>query len=398
MQTRLRGARPSANTDLVVSVAGNDKIIGTPLGGGAQWTAKHALDVRPIIAGGVVVVSGGNEVAALDATSGKKLWARPTGGLPLVGAGDDGNLTALSLSRGAGSTLLIVGRDGSVKRQIETDKTLGDPEVVGGVVFVPWANQYVSAIDAASGDEIGRVTIRDKVSRALTIGGTLYFGELAFIRFDDKISQSSRGGASRVALPSRELPGTPRLLVPPAANARDRDRLFGRPSGEATPLAIDSGRFYASYYRLILGLEAQRGNLTWVHTHPHDFIGGEAVTGGLVLCDEEGKIVALDAQTGQVSMEKSVGEPIKSCVVQADTFQAPKAATPGPSLSQQITDAVTVREATLATAQRLLLRELATLEDESATKTLIDIASDPRSVPVLVADARRARQALRLPP
>ena len=397
VQARLRGARPGVSTDLVVSVAGNnDKIIGTPLGGGSQWTATHALDSRPIIAGGVVVVSGGKEVAAYDAASGKKLWGRPTGGLPLLGAGDDGNITAVSLARGGGSTLLIVGRDGSVKRQIETDKAIGDPAVVAGIVFVPWANQYVSAIDASTGDEIGRVVVRDKVSRALTIGGTLYFGEIAYVRFDDQISQASRGQANRVALPSRELPGTPRLLVPgtekvpPVANARDRDRLFGRPSGDTTPLGIDSNRFYASYYRLVFGFESQRGHLAWVRTHAHDFIGGEAVQGGVILCDEEGKIVALDAQTGQVAMEKPIGEPIKSCVVQADTFQTPKPGGPGPSLGQQITDAVTVREATLATAQRLLLRELATLEDESATKTLIDIASDPRSVPVLVADARAA--------
>jgi outer membrane protein assembly factor BamB len=396
VQARLRGARPVASTNLVVSVAGKDKIIGTPLGGGTQWTASHALDTRPIIAGSVVVVSGGNEVAALDATSGKKLWARPTGGLPLLGAGDDGNITAVSLSRGAGSTLLVVGRDGAVKRQIETDKAVGDPAVVAGVVFVPWANQYVSAIDSATGEELGRAVLRDKVSRALTIGGSLFFGEMAYVRFDDKIGQASRGHANRVAIPSRELPGTPRLLVPgtekipPVANAHDRDRLFGRPNGDATPLAMDSSRFYASYYRLVFGFEAERGHLSWVRTHPSDFIGGEAAIGGVVLCDEEGKIVALDAQTGQVAMEKPIGEPIKSCVVQADSFQVPRPASPGASLGQQISDAVTLHEATLATAQRLLLRELATLEDETATKTLIDIASDPRSVPILVADARAA--------
>ena len=396
VEARLRDAPKGTQTDLVVSVAQNDKIIGTPLGGGAPWTVTHALDARPIIAGNVVIVSGGSEVVAFDAANGKRLWARPTGGMPLLGAGDDGRLTALTLSRGGGSTLLIVARNGSVKRQIETDKAIGDPAVVDGVVFVPWAIQYVSALDGMTGEEIGRVTLRDKVSRALAIGGTLYFGELAYVRFDEKISGASRGQASRVAIPSRELPGTPRLLVPgtervpPVANARDRDRLFGRPNGNANPFGVDSNRFYASYYRLVFGFESSGGHLAWVRTHGSELIGGEAVAGGLVLCDEEGKILVLDAQTGQVAMEKSIGEPIKSCVVQADTFRAPTPTSAGPSLGQQITDAVTVREATLATAQRLLLRELATLKDESATKTLIDIASDPRSVPVLVADARAA--------
>lgn len=395
---RLRSAKPVAGVDVAVAVAGAkaDKLVGLPLSGGAPWTFQHGLDTRPVVTGGVVVGSGAGEVFALDAATGKRLWARPNAGGTMLGAGDDGAVTAVTLAKGSGSTVLVIGRDGSVKRTIETEKQVGDPAVVGGVVFVPWANQYISAIDATTGDEIGRVVVRDKVSRALTVGGALYFGELAYVRFDDKIAQASRGGANRVAIPARELPGTPRLLVPgteklpPVANARDRDRLFGRPSAPEGPLAIDSGHFYASYFRLVIGFESTRGQLAWVHTHASDVIGGEAVPGGLLLCDEDGKIAVLDARTGQVSKELSFGEPIKSCVAQADGFRAPPSTGGGPALGAQITEAVSNREATLATAQRLLLRELGTLPEESATKTLIDIASDPRSAPVLVADARAA--------
>ena len=398
VQARLKNAPAGAKADLVVAVAGakNDKLIGVPLSGGANWTFQHALDARPIIAGGVVVGSGNGEIFALEASSGKRLWARPSGGVALLGAGDDGTITAVTLSRGTGSTILVVGRDGSVKRQIETDKAVGDPAVVAGVILVPWSNQYVSAIDAATGDELGRVTLRDKVSRADQIGGAVYFGEVSYVRFDDKIKMASQGGANRVGIPARELPGTPRLFVPgtekqPAvANARDRDRLFARPSAPEGPLGIDSGRFYATYFRLVLGFEASRGQLAWVHTHASDVIGGDAVQGGVLLCDEDGKIVVLDAKTGQVSFNGSFGEPIKSCVAHADTYKA----LPGPGgaapLAQQISEAILNREASLATAQRLLLRELGTLEDESATKTLVDIASDPRAAPVLVTDARAA--------
>lgn len=395
---RLRGARPGGSADVAVAVAGahNDKLVGLPLGGGAPWTFTHANDARPSIAGGVVVGSGASEVFALDAATGKKLWSRPTGGLSLLGAGDDGQITAITLSRGGASTLLVVGRDGSVKRQIETDKQLGDPAVLAGVVFVPWQNQYVSAIDASTGDEIGRVVLRDKVSRALTIGSGLYFGEVAVVRFDDNIAAASRGGASRVALPSRELPGTPRLLVPgnerqpPVANARDRDRLFARPTAPDQPMGIDAGRYYATYFRLAYAFEASNGHLAWVHTHDSELIGGDAVIGGVALCDENGKVTVLDARNGQAAQELSFGEPIKSCIVHADTYKAPPAASAGPPLAQQITTALLNREASLATAQRLLLRELAQEEQPTATKTLIDIASDPRAAPILVTDARAA--------
>ena len=398
VQARLKGAPVGATADLVVAVAGEkaDKLIGAPLKGGSRWTFQHALDARPMIVGSVVIGSGGNEIFALDAASGKRLWARPTGGLALLGAGDDGTLTAVTLARGTGSTILVIGRDGVVKREIETDKQLGDPAVIGGVILVPWANQYVSAIDALTGDELGRVTLRDKVSRADQIGGAVYFGEVAMVRFDEKIGMASQGGASKISIPARELPGTPRLFAPgteklPAvANARDRDRLFARPSAPTGPLGIDSNRFYASYFRLVYGFESSRGQLSWVHTHTSDVIGADAVQGGVLLCDEEGKIIVLDARTGQPTHEASFGEPIKSCVAHADTYKALPPPGGGPSLAQQIAEAVSSREATLATGQRLLLRELATLEDESATRTLIDIASDPRSAPVLVTDARAA--------
>lgn len=404
---RLKNVKPAASVDVAVAVAGakNDKLLGKPLGPGSPWTFAHALDARPVVVGGIVVGSGAGEVFALDAASGKPLWKRSNDGGALLGAGDDGSITAVTLSKGGRSTLLVVGRDGSTKQSIETEKQLGDPAVVGGIVFVPWANQYVSAIDSTTGDELGRVVLRDKVSRALTIGGALYFGELAYIRFDDKITMATRNGANRVAVPARELPGTPRLIVPgtekqpPVANARDRDRLFARPSATEgppsagdgmRPLGIESNRFYASYFRIVIGFESSRGQLAWVHTHASDVIGGEALTGGVLLCDEEGKLVALDGRNGQVSQEMSFGEPIKSCVVQADGFKAGPASQAGPALGVQITQAVLNREATLATAQRLLVRELGTLEDETATKTLIEIASDPRAAPVLVQEARAA--------
>jgi outer membrane protein assembly factor BamB len=398
VQARLKGAPAGATADLVVAVAGekNDKLIGAPLAGGAKWTFQHALDARPMIVGSVVVASGANEVFAVDAATGKRLWARPTGGLALLGAGDDGTYTAVTFSRGTGSTILVIGRDGAVKREIETDKQLGDPAVIGGVILVPWANQYVSAIDALTGDELGRVTLRDKVTRADQIGGAVYFGEVAMVRFDEKIAMASQGGASRVSIPTRELPGTPRLFapgtekLPPVANARDRDRLFARPSAPTGPLGLDSGRFYASYFRLVYGFESSRGQLAWVHTHASDVIGADAVQGGVLLCDEEGKVVVLDARTGQVTYESSFGEPIKSCVAHADTYKSLPPPGGGHSLGHQIHEAVLSREATLATGQRLLLRELGTLEDESATKTLVQLASDPRTAPVLVADARAA--------
>ena len=400
VRNKLRDAPFARGADVVIAVpASKDKIIGLPMAGGAKWIKAHALDSRPQVVGSIVVGSGGGEVFALDATTGRQLWSRATGGLPVRGAGDDGNLTAVTLGKidSAGSVLLVIARDGSVKRQVETDKVLGVPAMLGAHVFVPWSNQYVSAYDAVTGEEVGRVTLREKVSRAWTESSALYFGEVGIFRFDDHIKDASKNGASHITIPQRELPGTPRLLVPGtervpvAANALDQARLYARPAGGAVgAYGVDTNRFFATYYSLVMSFDSQSGKLAWVHTNKADVIGGEAVPGGLVTCDEDGRVTTFDAKSGGVIAEVSLGEPVLSCVVFLDSWKPQGTAPPVGTLSEQISTAVTNREATLATAQRLLLRELATLPDESATKTLVDLARDPRTPPVVEKDARTA--------
>lgn len=396
LEVRLRGTK-AASADVVVAVAGigkEQKLLGVPLTGGARWLFVHPLDGRPILTGDVVVGAGGGEVFALSSATGKLLWKHPLSGASLVSAGSDGRTTALVLSRATRSALWFVDREGNVSQQLETEKLLGVPAVLGGIAFVPWDSQYVSAIDTASGEEVARVVVREKVSRALTIGGELYFGEAAFVRFDHAIRLASGGGATRIVVPAREQAGTPRLFlpgaqsVPAAANAYDRVRLFARPAPRNEQPGLDANHFYATYIRLVLGFDAG-GKLAWVHTHPKEIAGGEAVAQGLLLCDEDGSIDVLDARTGHAIRQASFGEPIQSCVVRADSYKA-KPSISNRSLGEQIAEAVSSRETTLAIGQRLLLRELATLSDEGATKTLVDVASDSRAAPVLVSDARAA--------
>ena len=396
VRARLRAAPALPTSNVVVSVVGQHKVIATPLGEGATWSATHPLESRPVLAGNVVVLFGGGKLTALEASTGNALWSRASSGGAMLGAGDDGVVTAISLENKSGSTLLVVDRRGTVKHEFNVELHLGVPAVMGGVVFVPWGGQYVSAIDASTGDELGRVTLRDKVSRALAIGGEMYFGELSLVRFDDAIASASRSHANRLALPPRELPGRPRWFssgherVPVAANASDEDRLFARPAKGHTPLGLDSERFYANYFRLALGFDAARADLRWVHTHPSVIVGGDAVSGGLLLCDAEGKLSALDGKTGKVTFERSVGEPIRSCVVQADTFVAPAASSNANSLVEQLTEAVTFADPTLASAQRLLLRELTTNASDAVTKTLLDLAMNPRVATLVASDARAA--------
>ncbi len=400
LQQKLASVHPAPGADVVVGVTpDNGGLVGVPLTGEPRWTFAHPIDARPVVAGNVVVGTGDGKLFALDAKHGDKLWSRPTGGLHVHGAGDDGAVTVVTMSSGTGrgSVLLAVSREGQVMDQIETDRVLGTPAVLGGYAFVPWNNVFVSAIDLSSGYEKARLVVRDKTSRAWTEGGQLYFGEVAILRFDDRIRLADKHEGTHVSLPSRELAGSPTLMEPGTANpgalaqARDRIRIYARPSGaDGEPLGIDSDRYYATYFKLVMGLTT-KGALAWVHSQDTaEVIGGAAGEGSVVLCDDAGKVTVLDAKTGGVSETFDLGDKVNSCVVHVDGFHAASAPAEVPPLSAQISAALLNRDAELATAKRLLLRELTTLQDDSATKTLIDLASDERTPPMILDDARKA--------
>ena len=398
LQAKLRGTHPPPGANIVLGIGGRSNlIIGQPLGSGAKWTYAHDLDARPFVTGNVVVGSGGGELFALDATTGKKLWARGTGGLPVYGAGDDGQTTVITLTRagGAGSTLLAVARDGTVVRQVESDRALGIPAAMGGYAFIPWDDQYVSVVDIANGDEPARILLREKTSHAWTTGGALYFGEVGIYRFDERIGRAAQNQASHLSIAARELPGSPDLMNPPAerqtstATARDRVHLYARPGSPDVSLKLDGDRFYATYFRFVMGLTAA-GKLAWVHTHPTSVIAGAAGAGSLTVCDEQGKVTVLGAGHGEILRELDLGQPVQSCIVQVDDMAPPAAQKPPSTLADDLSVALRDNDAQLVTAQRLFLRELAANTDESATKVLVDLASAPQTPPVLLADARAA--------
>jgi outer membrane protein assembly factor BamB len=380
----------------------DDGVVGVPLEGGARWKFTHALDARPMIAGQVVVGTGGGSLFALEASTGRKLWERQSGG-QLRGAGDDGYTTVVSLAPSGrrGGVLLAVARDGGVVRQLDVDVPAGLPAVAGNLAFIPWQNQYVTVYNLTSGDEVARVTFRRQTSRALWVDGRLYFGEFGLTRFDDKIAGASRNQANFVELPARELPGTPRWMrpggqvLPPASDALDRIRLHARPANGGETLTIDSDRYYATYYHAVMGFRARQGELAWVRMIPQDAIGGAAYAGGVAVCDDKGEVQFFDAAAGAAAGKVSLGTPVQSCVVQADSFSRASPKAKAEPLVQQISEAIQTRETEMVMIQRFLIRELTDQPDEEATRKLIELATDPRTSPVLMQEVREGLSARR---
>ena len=391
---RLQGQRLSPGTPVAVGVSAQG-LVGKPLAGGAAWSYSGKIDTVPQLSGDVVAFTSGQQLVALEASTGQVLWKLDTDKRRLRGIGDDGTLSAVSLGDAQGTELsqvLLVGRDGNVKHRYELRSPVGVPAVYGGVAFVPWANQYVTAIDGATGDEVARILLRHQVSHAQNIGGELYFGQLGLTRFDEKIGASQRQDSNFVALPTKPVPGNPEwykdgtLVYPPSDSATTKIHVFARPAASEAGLGIAGNSYTATYFSVALGLDADDGALTWTRALEHDIVGGAAASDGVALCDATGKLWAISSEGSAPAPVLDLGKPLVACVVQAQTLGV--AVSPSDSLAQQIEKVFDTHRPALATAYAFLLEEVPHVQDPLVTKILIDLVEHPRTVPSL---AKRAR-------
>ncbi len=395
IEARLREVALPLGSAVAIGVL-DDGLLGTALGGGEVWRFVHPQSSRPAIAGSVVLSSGGGELVALDAATGKKLWARPTGGLDLIGAGDDGEITVATLtdvSRRA-YTLLAVGRDGVVLRQLETEERLGRPAVIRGLAFVPWGERFLTAYDLLVGEEVARMTLREGMASAFLEARTLFLGDAWLMRFDGQLALLPPGELPRATLP--EIPPFVQLRMPPrlddqsrlGASVPDRVRAFARPVPRGLRMGVEP-HFYTSFFRVVQGHQVGREGPLWVHASESDVLGGAAFSGGVALCDSAGRLVILDESTGAQVSERSLGRPVRSCVVQADGFER---SSPGgtPDLAAQIKEALVLQGSELLPIQSDLLGKLGKLEASGATDALLELCTDPRTPASLLAPIRQA--------
>ena len=381
---------PNARVAVGVSDSG---LVGAPLDSKAHWAYAGQPTTAPFIAGNLVIFGEGERVVALDAHSGAKAWSVSNRGLTLRGAANDGTSSALVLGDAHKSLFLGISASGSALGSAETKATLGRPAARGGIAFVPWSNQYVSALDLKSGDENARLLARTQVSHALNFGGQLYFGESDVLRFDAKIRFASTNQATHVALPKLDLPGKPAWLgsglssASSEANARTKVRIFAAPAPAANgELTLGAGTFTASYFRVLFGLDAKSGALRWVRPLPADIVGGAAASSGFVLCDSNGKVWSFDAAGGDAG-SSDLGSKVRLCSVDTGATAVPSAPARGP-LAEQIAQAFDALDPDMAEAERFLVSELGKLEDPIVTKTLIDLSSSPRIPPDLRNETR----------
>lgn len=394
LEQRLRDVKAPAAAPVAVGVTATG-LHGVVLPGGARWTHAGGADTLPVVAGDVVVASNAGKLFALDARTGKQLWSLAIDNRKLRGAGDDGALTvAVVAGENPGkSRFVAVTRSGGVLREIDSSVELGYPAVKNGVGFIPWSDQYVSAVDLKSGDEVARLLLREIVTHARNFDGELWFGEKGLVRFDDKIRLATTNQATRVGLPSRELPGKPvwlgsgNQLWPAGGSARLKIRLGALPVASAEGAHFTNHAYLASYFRVVLGLSDRDGSLRFVKSLSGDALGLGAAKSGFAICDTSGKVTLLSESGGEAGAA-DLGATLGACTLDVSALRLEQTQPPA-ALAEQLGQALGELTPDMAVAQKLLVDELTKIDDPLVTKILIDLTSSTKIPPDLRAAARK---------
>ncbi|HJL46124.1 MAG TPA: PQQ-binding-like beta-propeller repeat protein [Polyangiaceae bacterium LLY-WYZ-15_(1-7)] len=388
---RLRAA-PARSAPPVALGIGTERLFAVDLTSGAlRWSEPVSSPVSaPHVAGPLAVLHESSGVVARDLQTGAVAFTVPDEALHLAGADGEGNLSVLALTTGGGvgaRSKIVVARGGSIAWERSVGHAIGAPAVAGDLLFVPWATQNVSVLDAATGDELARLRAADTpVGHALRVDGDVYYGQRGIFRLTPSARTGSSEQAAFFAPLERDLPGSPSFLVDPyrpapsPSSAVHKIRYVWRPAGGGETVSLEDDTLYAVFYRIVFALDPDEDAVRWVYQHDEDIVGASAQPGGLLLADQGGGYAFVGAADGLRRWSASVDAAPTAVRFAAGDF-APSGGPEGAALSleDQLLATAQNTDARLVPARTLAVRMLRALPDPAVTGHLIALCEDARA-------------------
>ncbi len=300
------------------------RVIAVDLQGGASvWSRDLPVHSHVTIGGDTAIFVSGNDVVALSLADGRTLWDYEIDeGWEYRGAAADRGVVVFSIGVGGedeggyGVGRLIALKEetgGTLWENNSGGGLLGEPEIEGKMVFVPWDRQKVAVLDLYEGREIARVRGDDyPIHYVEAEAGVAYFGSnstaravATLLRFDEAAATGKKEGSTVFVPQLAEVPGDPGFdrdaFSRPSAgrSAREKIRFHWQPA-PAPPgeIAMADGAFYLHYWRYIIAFDAQTSDVRWTYRSSKDIESMDAVAGGVVGVDSSGRLFFVNAQTG----------------------------------------------------------------------------------------------------
>ena len=360
------------------------------------WEVPARPRFAPLLAGDTVIIQEAERVVGLDLRTGTPRFQFDAADMHLVGADGVGANAAITLTSGQGTYARsrVVFMQGAARAWTHLlSSPVGVPALCGDVVLVPWNNQYLSGLDAHSGDELARLRVREGViSHAFVSGGQIYVGSQHGIALlSQELLAGNLGTGPHYIPPQEDLPGRPPLLrdaydaapLPTPESAQSRVRL----SWESTlrpnnTVGLSADNLYLVFYRFVFALDPKDLTVRWLHTHEVDLVGARAQADGIALADARGALSYLAASSGSPLWREQNGPASVNLEFPADqnaiggTRVVP--ITPV-DLRAQLAAAAQDPDSRLVPVRLLAVQLLGKLSDPAATADLLALCEDDRT-------------------
>ncbi len=374
-----RRPAPPAHPSLYV-VTQDQKLVGWDLESRKQKFAVGApISSRVVVGAGQVVAREGQALVARDADDGRPRWSHPLPAGAFLGLAADGD-RAYYVVKQAQYHLVAV-RGGKEIWRSSADGSLGAPAARGGLVFMPYFNQWLTILDGATGATLARIRLTDEaLSFVRADEGAVTYGSRGVFVLDARSAGGSREASTYLAptLPPFSKPMyyfDAYSAAQASYGALDRSRLLWR---------VEDGAFAGGvvtwlHYRYLFAFDAQTGGLRWAHGEGKSDVAAAEDTGAaIVLCTQSGDVVALDRATGAVLGRAATGTRVAGATFDAGGFrpagQGTRAA-PAEVLASVIAD----RDARFPAVKQFAVEALGRLTGPDVTAALIRVLRDEAS-------------------
>ncbi|WP_157069442.1 PQQ-binding-like beta-propeller repeat protein [Sandaracinus amylolyticus] len=355
--------------------------------GRALWEQTVEAETTPQVAGDYVVTQEPSGIVVRRLSDGSVATRFGDDELSMTGADGEGALAAIALSTGGAvgaRSRLVVVSNGGVAWQLGVEQAVGEPAVRAGMIFLPWAQQNLSVLDA-SGAELARVRFtRGVVGHALADERAIFFGQQGLAQLSERTT--SAPDAPWFQPVARELPGNPGLLrnayepPPSPTSATHRVRLVWRAVPRDGDVSLQDDTIYFVSYRLVFALGASNESVRWVQQLPADVVGARAAEGGVFVVDDAGNVYGLSREDGRIVSRAQTGMAATWAHVSNVALRGGAPEGDAMPLRDQLLAATQNTDARLVPARAYAARLLASMPEPDVTASLVALCDD-RSLP-----------------
>jgi hypothetical protein len=370
--------------------------------GKAAWTVDAEIGSRVAVGGGFVVALEGANLVARDSASGAAKWQHAPNGAFLGVAADATSAYYVSrVDQGQQATWWLTSLDGgtgTVRWSADAEGQLGAPAAQGGLVLSPFLTQWLSIVDAQTGEPLTRIRATEhQISFARTTSDAAWFGSTEGVfRLDPRAASGTRRDSTygAITLPPQlaEVTYGPDAYdaVQAGYTANDRRRILWR--GDTTgdgALHFTGDTVGVHYFRFVFGYGID-GTLKWAYSNPRvELVASEHAGTVIAAVSASGDVIALDPTTGalrhKVALEGAGGQ-VLGATFDADGWEpSGESAKPAETVAALVSIARD-RDARFDKVKELAVTALAALAGPNVTSDLLSILADDRA-PVRLKEA-----------